>query len=125
MQRTTETIDPHLHVGNRIGTKDRLLHLYTLDGKGKGLNAFGIESLIFQHQPSCFAPRVNDIILFNASSDYAFSRNCGFWHPERVERHIDGELAGQVALDRKSVVWGKRVSVRDDICGRRIIKKKR
>src|SRR3546814_3691639 len=46
MQRTTETIDPHLHVGNRIGTKDRLLHLYTLDGKGKGLNAFGIESLI-------------------------------------------------------------------------------
>jgi len=98
MQRTTETIDPHLHVGNRIGTKDRLLHLYTLDGKGKGLNAFGIESLIFQHQPSCFALRVNDIILFNASSDYAFSRSCGFWHPERVERHIDGEFAGQVAF---------------------------
>src|SRR3546814_16163572 len=61
MQRTTETIDPHLHVGNRIGTKDRLLHLYTLDGKGKGLNAFGIESLIFQHQPSCFALRVTAI----------------------------------------------------------------
>ncbi|MBZ7921465.1 hypothetical protein LAC81_06645 [Ensifer adhaerens] len=98
MQGTTETIDPHLHVGNRIGTKDRLLYLYTLDGKEKGLNAFGIESLIFQHQPSCFALRVNDIILFNASSDYAFSRSCGFWHPERVERYIDGEFAGQVAF---------------------------
>ncbi|NTF52701.1 hypothetical protein G6K93_30790 [Agrobacterium rhizogenes] len=103
MQGTTGTIDPHLYVGNRIGTKDRLLYLYTLDKKIKGLNGFGIESLIFQHQPSCFALRVNDIILFNASSDHAFSRNCGFWHPERLERHIDGEFAGHVALIGSSI----------------------
>lgn len=96
MQKSVETIDPHLHVGNRIGTKDRLLYLYTLGGRGEGLNAFGIESLVFQHQPSCFALRVNDIILFNASSDYAFSHACGFWNPQRVVRHIDGEFAGQV-----------------------------
>jgi hypothetical protein len=96
LQKKIETIDPHLHVGNRIGKKDRLLYLYTLDSKGKGLNAFGIESLIFQRQPSCFALRINDVILFNASSDYAFSHGCGFWHPERIERPIDGEFAGQL-----------------------------
>lgn len=98
LQRTVETIDPHLHVDNRIGKKDRLLYLYTLDGQPRGLNAFGIESLIFQHHPSCFSLRVNDIILFNASSDYAFSDGCGFWHPERIDRYIDGELAGCVAF---------------------------
>src|SRR3546814_12223636 len=32
---------------------------------------------------------------------------------------------GGGGLDRKSVVWGKRVSVRVDLGGRRIIKKKR
>ncbi|MDX8480912.1 MULTISPECIES: hypothetical protein [Mesorhizobium] len=98
LQKAMETIDPHLHVGNRIGTKDRLLYLYTLDGQAKGLNAFGIESLIFRHQPSCFALRVNDIILFNASSDYAFSDGCGFWHPEHIDRYVDGELAGRVGF---------------------------
>jgi hypothetical protein len=98
LQKTMETIDPHLHVGNRIGTKDRLLYLYTLHGQARGLNAFGIESLIFQHQPSCFALRVNDIILLNASSDYAFSDRCGFWHPERSERCVEGTFAGRVAF---------------------------
>jgi hypothetical protein len=98
LQKTMETINPHLHVGNRIGTKDRLLYLYTLDGQVRGLNAFGIESLIFQHQPSCFALRVNDIILFNASSDYAFSDRCGFWCPGRIERYVEGKLAGHVAF---------------------------
>jgi hypothetical protein len=96
LQKNIETIDPHLDVDNRIGKKDRLLYLYTLDGKGKGLNAFGIDSLIFQHQPSCFALRINDVILFNASSDYAFSHGCGFWHPKRIERPIDGKFAGQL-----------------------------
>ncbi len=96
LQENIEIINPHLYVGNRIGKKDRLLYLYTLTGKNKGLNAFGIESLIFQHQPSCFALRIDDVILFNASSDYVFSRGCGFWHPERIELHIDGEFAGQL-----------------------------
>lgn len=98
LQNTIDTIDTHLHVDNRIGKKDRLLYLYTIDGRGRGLNGLGIDSLIFQHHPSCFALRVNDIILFNASSDHAFSRGCGFWHPERVERHIDGEFAGRVGF---------------------------
>src|SRR3546814_14061941 len=39
-------------------------------------------------------------------------------HGERVQR-----LA--VVVDRKSVVWGKRVSVRVDLGGRRIINKKK
>ncbi|MEP1883026.1 MAG: hypothetical protein ABJJ38_19125, partial [Roseibium sp.] len=98
LQSTIETINPHLHVNSRIGKKDRLLYVYTIEGHGKGLNGFGIESLIFQHHPSCFALRVNDIILFNASSDYSFSSGCGFWHPEHIEKHVDGEWAGRVAF---------------------------
>ncbi|MGM5019574.1 MULTISPECIES: hypothetical protein [unclassified Tardiphaga] len=107
LQNAIGTIDPHLYVNNRIGAKDRLLYLYTLDGRGKGLNAFGIESLIFQHQPSCFALKINDVVLFNASTDYAFSKRCGFWHPERMENLVDGENAGKVqfvgyAMHRKT-----------------------
>ena len=32
LQGNIETINPHLYVDNRIGRKDRLLYLYTLDG---------------------------------------------------------------------------------------------
>src|SRR3546814_11756743 len=51
---------------------------------------------------------------------------------DAIDRHWPGldrsfrPLAGRRALaDRKSVVWGKSVSVRVDLGGRRIIKKKK
>lgn len=106
LQNAISTIDPHLCINNRIGSKDRLLYVYTLGENENGLNAIGIETLVFQHQPSCFALRINDIILFNASADYAFSERCGLWHPERIELFVDGENAGKVsfvgsAMDRR------------------------
>src|SRR3546814_17592671 len=44
---------------------------------------------------------------------------------DAMEEELDhlGHLAGEIGLDRKSVVKGKRVSVRVDLGGRRIIKK--
>src|SRR3546814_5555877 len=42
------------------------------------------------------------------------------------ESYMSGAIsAAQYDLDRKSVVWGKSVSVRVDLDGRRIIKKKK
>src|SRR3546814_12659643 len=43
------------------------------------------------------------------------------WKIDRFKRLNNGEYCG----DRKSVVWGKSVSVRVDLGGRRIIKKKK
>lgn len=99
LQKTRDTIDPHLHVNNRIRSKDRMLYVYTIEGASDGLNGNGIESVVFQHQPSCFALRINDIILFNASSDFAFSEGCGFWHPEKTKAFVDGPHMGQVAFE--------------------------
>src|SRR3546814_18576921 len=44
---------------------------------------------------------------------------------QAVDRRRGGQILGRVGLDRKSVVQGKSVSVRVDLGGRRILKKKK
>src|SRR3546814_11112057 len=44
---------------------------------------------------------------------------------EDAERVVDGLRVEDERVDRKSVVWGKSVSVRVDLGGRRIIQKKK
>ena len=114
LQKTGAIIAPHLYVNNRIRAKDRLLHVYTIASHERGLNGHGIESLVFQHQPSCFALRINDIILFNASSDFAFSEGCGFWHPEKTMAFVDGPHIGQVAFEGYRMTRKLRHPIVDD-----------
>ena len=97
IQKNIDMIDPKLVVDNRLGTRDRLLSMYSLSGLDPGLNAIGIETLIFQHQPSCFTLRVNDIALFNASSDFAYLARCGLPYPAKLFRIVDGPQKGTIA----------------------------
>jgi hypothetical protein len=96
LQKRVGVIDPKLCVDNRIRLKDRMIAVYALPGLHNGLNAIGIETLVFQHQPSCFALRINDVVLLNASADYVFAARCGFLAPLKRERILDGESAGTV-----------------------------
>src|SRR3546814_17732778 len=45
--------------------------------------------------------------------------------PRKKDELLRGRRVGHQRVDRKSVVWGKSVSVRVDIGGRRIMKKKK
>lgn len=100
LQKRVEVIDPKLCVDNRIRLKDRMVAVYALPGLDPGLNAIGMETLVFQHQPSCFALRINDVILLNASADYVFAGRCGFPAPTIREARLEGELAGTIWYDQ-------------------------
>ena len=65
IQGNPTLINPNFHIKSRISKKDRMIAIYPIDSKDTGLNAFGVESLIFHSQPSCFALRINNILILN------------------------------------------------------------
>lgn len=91
IQGNPTNIDPSFHIKTRIGQKDRMVAIYPIAGDGVGLNAFGVESLVFHSQPSCFALRINDILIINMSSDYLCSARCGFPFPKSRYTTLDGD----------------------------------
>ena len=98
LQANPTGIQPAFHISSRIGTKDRLVAVHPLETENRGLNAFGVESFVFQRTPSCFALRVNNLLLINASSDFLFAARVGFPFPRVREQLIDGPNAGMLYL---------------------------
>jgi len=90
IQGNPTNIQPSFHIKSRVGKKDRMIAIYPIEGDEKGLNAYGVESLVFHTQPSCFGLRINNILIFNMSSDYLFAARCGFPFPKVVYTHLDG-----------------------------------
>lgn len=86
-------IKPKFGISDRIGRKDRMVAVYTAGDHQTGLNAYGVESLSFHLNPSCFALRVNNILLFNMSSDFLFAERCGFPGPKKRTFYLDGPNA--------------------------------
>jgi hypothetical protein len=84
-------IEPSFHIKTRIAQKDRMVAIYPIAGDGIGLNAFGVESLVFHSQPSCFALRVNNLLILNMSADYLISARCGFPFPKSRYTTLDGD----------------------------------
>jgi hypothetical protein len=86
-------VRPNFGISDRIGRKDRMVAVYTVGGHQVGLNAYGVESLSFHLTPSCFALRVNNILLFNMSADFLFAERCGFPAPKVRTFYLDGPNA--------------------------------
>lgn len=103
IQKNPTDINPKFHIKTRVGQKDRMIAIYPIAGCGKGLNAYGAESLIFHNQPSCFALRINDLLILNISSDYLFSGRCGFPFPKINFFMLDGYDANLMRLDDFSI----------------------
>jgi hypothetical protein len=99
IQGNPTNIEPTFHIESRLCLKDRMVAIYPIAGDGLGLNAFGVESLVFHSQPSCFALRVNDLLLLNMSSDYLFSARCGFPYPRSRYTPLDGDNPYMLHLD--------------------------
>lgn len=82
-------ISPTFHINSRIGQKDRMVAIYTIDTKSKGLNAIGAETPLFQLQPSCFSLNINHLHILNISSDCFCSARCGFPFPRQMGINLD------------------------------------
>ncbi len=98
IQGNPTNIDPSFFVDTRSGVKDRMIAVYPANGQTQGLNALGVESLLFHRQPSCFALRINDILLLNMSSDYLFAARCGFPYPKTQKLNVGGKDHGKLVL---------------------------
>ncbi|MBA4143636.1 MAG: hypothetical protein H0X43_11700 [Nitrosospira sp.] len=85
-------IPPKFHINSRIGQKDRMIAVYTIDTALKGLNTFGAETLGFQLQPSCFLLKINNICLLNMSWDFMCAARCGFPFPKTTFINNDALL---------------------------------
>lgn len=94
-----EQVSPNFHIESRIAKKDRMLAIYPIANSEKGLNGYGSETLLFSRQPSCISLKINNIIIFNMSSDFLFSGRCGFLSPQDMELIIDNENNGLLKLN--------------------------
>jgi hypothetical protein len=92
LEKNKALIKPRLFIDNRLGKKDRFLQIHFLEATKKsiGLNAFGVETFVFQFNPSCFGLRINNILLMSGSNDYLVSQSCGFPYPKKMELQKNG-----------------------------------
>jgi hypothetical protein len=95
LEKNKSQITPNLCINNRIGKKDRFLQIHFVESKinSSGLNAFGVETFVFQFNPSCFGLRINNLLIINGSNDFLISKNCGFPYPQTIESNENGMLA--------------------------------
>lgn len=86
-------IQPTFHINDRMGFRDRMLAVYTIDTSQKGLNTDGAETFYFQVKPSCFALRINNIYILNMSWGFMCSARCGFPYPRDMRMVSDNGKA--------------------------------
>lgn len=84
-------VSPRYYIESRIGQKDRMLAIYTINTDNKGINAFGAETPSFQLTPTCFSLNINCIHILNMSWDYMCSPRCGFPFPRRIVMNLDAQ----------------------------------
>ena len=70
-------INPNFHIRQRLGTSDRAVFIMRAINE-EALTVIGTRTFCFAYMPSVFAIRINGLVLFNASSDFLFSKRMGF-----------------------------------------------
>ncbi|MBN2641393.1 MAG: hypothetical protein JXR78_07060 [Victivallales bacterium] len=82
---------PMFHIGKRIGSKDRMVIVYEIEGDGNdGVGWAATELPLFEYMPSCFTLTVNNFIFLNASYDFLFAERFGFPFPAKRIHREDG-----------------------------------
>ena len=77
-------IEPKFFISQRVRAHDRLVALYLDSNQSIGLSLVGPFTMAFSFLPGCFAIRINNLCLFNASCPFMVSKNCGFPFPITV-----------------------------------------
>jgi hypothetical protein len=84
-------ISPNFYINARIGQKDRMVAIYTIEADKNGLNAYGAETLCFQIVPCCFSLNIKNLHILNVSWDYMCSARSGFPFPRRMFINFDND----------------------------------
>lgn len=92
------SIDPNYHISFRVGASDRMIAIYFSKEKINRINFMGVNIPIFQYTPCCFTLVINEIYLFNLSTNYLISRRIGFPFPESSFL-LDGDKEGKNLIE--------------------------
>lgn len=84
LQRNIAGIEPHMFIDSRSNTSDRLVFIYRTLQAQSGVRFMGVNMPAFQYAPCCFTLQINHIFLFNASTDFLFSRRLGLPFPRAI-----------------------------------------
>lgn len=104
LQRNLAGIDPHMAIADRIDRSDRLVYIFRAQESTPGVHILGANTPAFQYLPVCFAIIINDLGLFNASTDFLFSRRLGLPYSARAEWDTWPSVAYEVAAPRERVL---------------------
>jgi hypothetical protein len=85
-------VNPHYHIRQRIGYRDRLVLILKTDNVTKGLNFGGMNTPLFWYTPCCFFLRINSYWFLNISFNDILSRRIGFPYMTDVKSMRDGRL---------------------------------
>lgn len=100
IQQNPSQVNPNFYINTRIASKDRMIAIYPINSDEMGLNIFGTHTIIFENMPSCFALKINNILILNMSCDFLFSGRCGFPFPRKFETLLDGEDKGKMGIGK-------------------------
>lgn len=86
-------LDPMFHIEQRIGAHDRFVIIYSIEDDGtKGVNMGAVDTPVFHCMPSCFTLMINNILLFNVSSQFLFAEEIGFPYPKEMTHAEKGGI---------------------------------
>jgi len=89
LHRNPVGISPNFHISTRVGQKDRMVAIYTIETDKNGLNVHGAETLGFQVVPCCFSLNIKNLHILSLSWDFMCSARSGFPFPRRMRINLD------------------------------------
>ncbi len=108
INRNVAKIEPKFFIDQRIGTKDRALHVQLLSRSEQNLTVYGVDTPVFQMHPAVFAIRINGLIFTSASCDFLISYYFGLpSSPHDCQYRSDGQTECSVnsGTNTFSVPW--------------------
>lgn len=97
-------VRPQNFIDSRLDRSDRAVLIYRSNNRLETLILLGSETLAFQMLPSCFALLVNNLALFNISTDFLFSRRIGLPYPEESWWDEDENILYNMARGKHRVM---------------------
>ena len=83
LNKNMSNIDPHFYIQERMDVADRILLIYKVDDKKRGILFMGVDNPFFNLYPSCFGFTINQFYFINISTDFLFSRRLGLPYPTK------------------------------------------
>ncbi|MBP3340577.1 MAG: hypothetical protein J6L47_02845 [Alphaproteobacteria bacterium] len=84
LTKKVDEINPHMHIANRMGLKDRMLVIERIAPCDDCINFIGPGNVSFRYAPSVFQLHINNYIFTNVSEYGLVARRVGFPYCDRM-----------------------------------------